>query len=190
MSGELFFLDPEYTGFVPGKSRVKLITLGGSSAQYLGSMAGWGILPLILMIALFDLSSERSLLDPTRTVEANGTQPVAFLIIALLIFISILLFLHELYLFREALHVQHKLDVCGRLLDGTLNKSTRQIVPRSRSHPKQCRILLRYTFTAPDGRMITREIMGIRQDLMETPLPEAGTPVKVLYADDYAVILL
>lgn len=51
-------------------------------------------------------------------------------------------------------------------------------------------VKITYEFETPDGRILTRSLSRRREDLKDKELPAAGTPVTVLYADDYAVIVL
>lgn len=51
-------------------------------------------------------------------------------------------------------------------------------------------VKITYEFETPDGRILTRSLSRRREDLKDKELPAVGTPITVLYADDYAVIVL
>lgn len=75
----------------------------------------------------------------------------------------------------------------GVLLDGEIVKAEREIRGR---YTKFHYVKITYEFETPDGRILTRSLSRRREDLKGKELPAAGTPVTVLYADDFAVIVL
>lgn len=52
------------------------------------------------------------------------------------------------------------------------------------------RVTVEYTFQSPTSKVIHDQSSAYRNDLQGQPLPEAGTPVWVLYADDHTYKLL
>lgn len=75
----------------------------------------------------------------------------------------------------------------GLLLDGEIVRARHQIVI-SRSSTYAIRVV--YRFTTPQGRVLKGSQWRDREDLRGRAFPPAGTPVRILYADDHAYRML
>lgn len=73
----------------------------------------------------------------------------------------------------------------GRLLAGKIQRCTYNL----RKH-RNLGVTIEYSFQAPTGQVMQAKARTYRNDLQGQPLPETGTPVWVLYADEGAYRVL
>ncbi len=82
----------------------------------------------------------------------------------------------------------------GRVLAGTLIACAGRAETTAEASlgevPRLFLVDVEYGFTSPTGQDITDHAEHSRPDLRRAELPEAGTPVRVLYLDDHAYALL
>jgi hypothetical protein len=87
--------------------------------------------------------------------------------------------------FIAKLHHSH-LSKNSTLLDGQIINAKSAI----RDKPGYYYLDVTFTFQAPNGQNLKRKQSNKREDLRGKPLPEIGTPVRILYADDNAYVML
>lgn len=191
MHADPFLLDKDYADFVPGVSRLKFTTLDAPNAWSIwlgcigfGYLGGSGIVFLgIVLVTLFNLTVSASAAlspDTPRTLLVFGSLGIFGLGFGIFVILLI----------RRALRAQfayRRLNSRGMLLDGTVVE-TKNAVRRTRFSSYRY-VDVTYQFVTPDGRTLTRKLSAYRPDL-PSGLPPKGRAVRVLYADDNAVVML
>lgn len=107
---------------------------------------------------------------------------------SLLIFAILCAGIQSILLAEEAMQLYDDLSAKGVICDGNLTEvGTKQI---SRRYGFSTHLKVVYEFTTPDGRLLHGEQVSDRILAAYLSIPTVGTPVKVLYANDKAFIVL
>jgi hypothetical protein len=175
----VFWLDPDYRDFTPRQTPLKFDTLYRGGTLDLGLVLFFSLsaaVLLVLVVALMVGMSEVNLL----------TLMLGVVIVGLLWVLR--WGFREVQRYRRARRVFPRLQSEGVLLAGELTSIERRIISSSRL-PSQHWIDVTYRFTTPDGRTLTGQQAWQREDLRKARLPKAGTPVRVLWAGEVAIVL-
>jgi hypothetical protein len=97
-----------------------------------------------------------------------------------------LLPIHSVWKYLRAWQRYPRLRDKGRLLPGYVVRAETRMRYKSMRHF----IYITYTFVTPDGTRLERKQSKQREDMLSKRLPLSGAPVKILYADDNAHVML
>lgn len=191
MAAKTFYLDPSYARFNPDRSGLKFSTLDSTTQWKIATAVTAvlffgisGICLLILSILLFVLPSPEIATAPSPNDLSQNALLMAGVGLASLVICTV--FLRAILRKVRGQAAFRKLKESGTLLNGEVVSAKK--IYRGR-YTKHIFVEVTYAFTTPDGRPLTRTLAGYRPDLKDN-LPQPGTPVRVLYADDSAVIVL
>lgn len=191
MAAKTFYLDPSYAKFNPDRSELKFTTLDTYNQWgfVYGLIAvfffGGGGLCLLLVTVLLILFPAPQVPD-APPVEGLSQSLLLMAGVGAGSIIICTVFLRALLKTARGQAAYRKLKESGTLLNGEVVSAKKTYRGRYAQH---LFVEVTYAFTTPDGRPLTRTLAGSRPDLKDN-LPQHGTPVRVLYADDSAVIIL
>jgi hypothetical protein len=190
-SKNVFYLDPDYMGFIPRKTRLKSEKFDSTEGCSVGTVLllmlfGSGIPAFIYILGLLyqDWRTATELL--WRIVY--GTMLLVFglwlVVDALLIVLIIGVRLYNMPNRRNFQQLRTKsILLRGELV--TINDNS-----GSNFYLKHQKLKVTYQFTTSDGRELIRTQEHNRKTTKIVPKPQPGTTVMVLYANDHAVMML
>jgi hypothetical protein len=176
----LFLLDPDYTDFKPGKSHVKFESLTEGN----GCLAAFAFFLLIAMLGWLGLIASSILSNTVRDGSALVLGVFMMVCGGSIAIIGVFLSGWVLVQYLRGVFHHRRLNKYALILDGDI------IEARWRTEDRLEKFHVRYGFTAPDGKTCYGRQQRHRPDLKDKALPEAGTPVHILYVDQWTYLML
>ncbi len=197
MVSDFFLLNPRYENYDLGMYALEFQTVYGDTHARLGSATGRAILFSVLMTFVLKLGSLRGGQLFTPEVVDQLIKIVIVGAFALAIGGEAIALFHTVQANRR----YQKLIKNGKLLTGQLIKAEAketEVYHYPRFYPLVPKVQLsgtyfievRYQLISPDQLKLYGTQTMTREDFRDKPMPVAGTPVRVLYADETTHIML